>query len=293
MISSTSTTTKSLAITWNLLLFIAKGLSFVLFVILRYGLRYRYRMIITNLTRAFPGRSTLEYRELLNGYYRHISDLCVEPFLFFCASDAHREQLARFTNPDLLSTLHQAHRPVVLLASHYGNWEYLVKLPQLTDYPVYTAYSPIKNHWLNRLLIYLRSRLGMSLIPKQNFYRQALMVLRDPHDLPLLLLIADQRPGPGSTKHHLPFLHQDTAVQIGAERMAMLSNAAVLSIEARQTARFQYQFTFRLLSEQAAKTVPLAITRQYYQALERVITHAPVFWLWSHNRWKGMAAEPA
>ncbi|GAB3559880.1 lysophospholipid acyltransferase family protein [Spirosoma fluminis] len=289
--NSTATASKTPAFTWNWLICIAKGFSFIVFVTLRYGLRYRYRTIVTNLTNAFPGQSAQQYRKLTNAYYRHMSDLCVEPFLFFFASARQRAQLARFTNPHLLSALHQAHRPVVLLASHYGNWEYLARLPQLTDYPVYTAYSPLKNRWLDQVLIRLRSHLGMRMIPKQSFYRQALTVLQQPDDLPLLLLIADQRPGPGSAKYQLPFLHQDTAVQTGAERMAVLSNAAVVNIEARQTARFQYQFTFRLLCEQASRTAPMAITRQYYQALERIITQAPMYWLWSHNRWKNRATN--
>ncbi len=221
----------------------------------------------------------------MHAYYHHMSDLLLEPFLFYLAPAMLRKRLATYTNPEVLERLYRAGRPVIVFASHYGNWEYLINLPQVTDYKVYTAYSPIKSGPLDRLMIRLRSFMGVQLIPKKGFYRQALSLLRQTATPKLLIVIADQRPAPGNDKFHIPFLDQDTAVQTGGERMAASSDAAIVYVESRKNAQFSYEFTFKTM-ENTDRVVPMSITKAYYRFLEKSISLAPSYWLWSHNRWK-------
>ncbi len=101
----------------------------------------------------------------------------------------------------------------------------------------------------------------------------------------LLVVIADQRPAPGSDKFQISFLDQDTAVQTGGERMAASSQAAVVYVESQKMSRFSYEFTFRLM-EHPDRSTPLSITKSYYNFLENSISSAPSYCLWSHNRWK-------
>ncbi|GGM82128.1 acetyltransferase [Dyadobacter beijingensis] len=258
-------------------------------MLLRFVLQYRKTVIRKNLRSSFPTKSAGEIRKLMSAYYRHMSDLLLEPFLFYLAPERLRKRLAKYVNPEVLELLHADQRPVIVFASHYGNWEYLINLPQVTEYPVYTAYSPIKNGMLNRMMIRLRSFLGVKLIPKKGFYRQALSLLRQTAIPNLLVVIADQRPAPGSDKFHISFLDQDTAVQTGGERMAASSQAAVVYVESSKRSRFSYEFTFRLM-EHPDRSTPLSITKSYYRFLEKSISRAPSYWLWSHNRWKIPAA---
>ncbi|MCF0069584.1 lysophospholipid acyltransferase family protein [Dyadobacter sp. CY261] len=267
------------------LLWFTKILSFLLFVSLRYILKYRKSVIRKNLTRSFPMKSAGEIRKLMHAYYRHMSDLLLEPFLFYMAPALLRKRLATYTNPEVLERLYKDRRQVIVFASHYGNWEYLINLPQVTNYQVYTAYSPIKSGALDRLMIRLRSFLGVRLIPKKGFYRQALSLLRQTAIPNLLVVIADQRPAPGNDKFHIPFLDQDTAVQTGGERMAASSDAAVVYVESHKNAQFSYDFTFKSM-ENTDRVIPMSITKAYYRFLEKSISLAPTYWLWSHNRWK-------
>jgi len=267
------------------LLWATKILSFLVFVSLRFVLKYRKAVIRKNLTSSFPMKSTREIGKLMHAYYHHMSDLLLEPFLFYLAPAMLRKRLATYTNPEVLERLYRAGRPVIVFASHYGNWEYLINLPQVTDYQVYTAYSPIKSGPLDRLMIRLRSFMGVQLIPKKGFYRQALSLLRQTATPKLLVVIADQRPAPGNDKFHIPFLDQDTAVQTGGERMAASSDAAIVYVESRKNAQFSYEFTFKTM-ENTDRVVPMSITKAYYRFLEKSISLAPSYWLWSHNRWK-------
>lgn len=267
------------------LLWSTKILSFFVFVSLRFVLKYRKAVIRKNLTSSFPMKSTGEIGKLMHAYYRHMSDLLLEPFLFYLAPAVLRKHLATYTNPEVLERLYEDRRPVIVFASHYGNWEYLINLPEVTDYQVHTAYSPIKSGPLDRLMIRLRSFMGVRLIPKQGFYRQALSLLRQTAIPNLLVVIADQRPAPGNDKFHIPFLDQDTAVQTGGERMAASSDAAVVYVESRKKSQFSYEFTFRVM-ENTDRVIPMSITKAYYRFLEKSISIAPSYWLWSHNRWK-------
>lgn len=260
-------------------------LSTILAFFLRFVLRYREAVIQKNLTSSFPAKSAGEIPKLMSAYYRHMSDLLLEPFLFYLAPGTLRKRLANYINPEVLQLLYKERRSVIVFASHYGNWEYLVNLPEVTDYPVYTAYSPIKSGFLDSLMIRLRSFLGVRLIPKKGFYRQALALLRQTAVPNLLVVIADQRPAPGNDKFHISFLDQDTAVQTGGERMAASSHAAIVYVESRRKSQFSYDFTFQLI-ENPDRSTPLSVTKAYYRFLEKSIRRRPSYWLWSHNRWK-------
>ncbi|MBD2705579.1 lysophospholipid acyltransferase family protein [Spirosoma sp. BT702] len=271
---------------------LASFCSQLVFLVLRYGLRYRYQTIYNNLSRAFPTKKTSEIVRLLESYYRHLSDLCVEPFLFAVASSHLRTQLARFTNIQLLHRLHQANKSVILLATHYGNWEYLIQLPSYSPYPVYTAYSPPHKPWVNRLLLRLRKRFGIQLIPQQSFYRQMLARINQVAEPALMVLIADQRPGPASLKHQLLFLQQPTYVQLGAERLAQQLNAAVVFVDCVKISRFCYEYRLKGVNLPVNEVMP-SLTQCYFQHLEAQIHRSPAYWLWSHDRWKSSVKSPS
>lgn len=270
------------------MLFIAGGVSSVIAICLKHGLRYRYAVIHKNLKRAFPEKDEQELKVLIGQYYRHVADLCVEPFLFFLAPPSLRKRLMTVEGFEVLTELHARKKNVVILASHYGNWEYLADLPTRTNYCVTSGYSPVKTKWLDDFLLRIRSRFGANLIPKQLFYRRSLDLLRQEGQLNMIVVIADQRPAPGSRKYSVPFFGMDTDVQIGAERIARSADAAVVFMESVKVGRFKYRYHTELIDAPAAD--PLAVTASYFAKLEHTIRCSPVEWLWSHDRWKGKPA---
>jgi len=269
----------------HLIVFCAKCISFTAYLVLRYLLRYRQELIYANLLASFPDKSQAELKRLTNNYYRHMADLLIEPFLFYLAPASLRKSLASYTNPEMLNDYFCKGKKVVLFASHYGNWEYLINLPEVTSYPVYTAFSPINVAWINRLMIRLRSLFGVNLISKTSFYRTAIAVFVKQSLPKLLVIIGDQRPAPGNHKFFLPFLDQTTAVQTGGERIAALSGASLVYVHSHKRAQFSYEFTFTEM-DIANSSAPMSVTSSYFRNLEQSIFTAPAYWLWSHNRWK-------
>ncbi|CAG5072990.1 Lipid A biosynthesis lauroyltransferase [Dyadobacter sp. CECT 9623] len=274
----------------NLLLIICRAASFAIYFTTRFVLRYRREILEENFKNAFPDKSKAERKALIKVYYKHLGDLVVEPVLFSIVNANVKKRLATYQNKELLSKLYAENKHVILLASHHGNWEYLINLPREVDFKVYTAYTAISNAHVDSWVHKMRSKMGVEVIVKKNFYKTALSALRSPDQPALVVVIADQRPAPGSTKYSVEFLHQTTSVQIGAERLALASNAVVLYLQCEKVARFHYQYTFHLITENPAAAEPLSITKAYYEKIEQDIQADPGYWLWTHKRWKPVAS---
>ena len=270
---------------------VASGVSYLIYLFVYRVFRYRYAVIIENLSRSFPRKSQAEIEAYAREYYRHLGDLVVEPLIFVMVDDAARAQFARYTNTELLDKIYERGENVVALASHCGNWEYLINIPRVLKFKIYTAYTQLSNKVLDGYVLKLRSIFGVTLLPKQYFFRGALSVLKKENDPAIVVVIADQRPAPGSVKNFVRFLGQSTHVQIGAERLAMASGATMLFLECVKTRRFHYEFTFHVISEDAGKCMPMEITSAYYRMLEANILKSPSYWLWSHKRWKPLEKE--
>ena len=281
---------KNRKVKYSLLLTAGKVASYIIYVLVRFVLRYRFDVLKKNFENSFPQKSEAEINVLIKTYYRHLGDLMVEPVLFALASPATRKRLATYSNKEMLEQLRGKDKHTILLASHMGNWEYLINLPQEIDFKVYTAYSPISNRRIDSWMLKMRSMLGVTVIAKKYFYRKALSVLKGGGNPAMVVVIADQRPAPGSIKHIIQFMGQKTNVQIGAERLAQATNAAVLYLTCTKVAQFHYNYSFSLLTETPEQCTPLEITTNYYKRMERDITSQPSNWLWSHKRWKPVPA---
>ncbi len=265
--------------------FMAQAISLILSKVWR----YRKQVIITNLKNAFPGYSAQEQGQMLSLYYDHIADLIVETFMLASLSRDRLQRLARYQNTDLLADLFNSGRDVILMASHYGNWEYLLSLPLITNYRVVAAYSPLSNKFLDQKMKGLRSRYGVTLIDKKDYYR---FILREESSQPTLyVLITDQRPGAYSKKK-LTFLNQKTFVHAGAQRIAARLDGAVVYLDVVNRKRHFYDYRFELMTDNIRDQAPEKLIKDYYKLLENTIQRKPELWLWSHRRWKVVPEAP-
>ena len=86
-------------------------------------------------------------------------------------------------------------RSVMLLTSHFGNWEWLssfsMNLPK--DKPVYQVYRKQKNEVSDRLIDRLRRRFGAENIEMKSLYRELIQMKRE-GKLGMFGMISDQSP---------------------------------------------------------------------------------------------------
>jgi KDO2-lipid IV(A) lauroyltransferase len=266
---------------FNLLKTTCNLFSAMIRLLLVYVLPYRRKIISRNLMRTFPSTSIREKEMFLTRYYYHLSDLIVEFFLIHFSSKQTVNRLIRYENPGFPGSILNEGKDVVILASHYGNWEYLLSLPDVVDCEVITAYSPVGSKRLNKILRNMRGRYGMKLIDKHEWYKHC---LRHQSKRPTVYLsVTDQRPA-RKTQDTVSFFNQQTFVQCGGARLAERKSAATFYLDVRKISRHVYSFRFVELSDGSASVSQ--IMDRYFSCLETTIRRDPELWLWSHNRWQ-------
>ncbi|MCE7043201.1 lysophospholipid acyltransferase family protein [Dyadobacter sp. CY312] len=268
---------------FRLLRFICNKISDLFFLVFVYAYPYRKEVILKNLKIAFPGLSAVRYNELLNAYYRHMADLLTEPFLIGFCKKRDLNRLVRYENAALVKGILDSGKDVVLMASHYGNWEYMLSMPMVLNGKVLTAFSTVSNSWLNNRLKKMRGKYGMGMIPKQDWYRASLKC--DSSEPTVFIAVADQRPV-GVSKETVHFFDQKTYIQCGAARLAKQRNAVMVYLDVKKQGRNVYSYRFVQQSALPGTTDVNSMMMEYYSHLEKTIARQPELWLWSHNRWK-------
>ena len=98
--------------------------------------------------------------------------------------------------------------------------------------------------------------------------------------------ISDQDPKWQNIHLWLPFLHHDTPVFTGAERIMRKMNNAIFYVDMSRPCRGYYTMTYRLITKEPQKLAEHEVTRRFFAMLEETIRREPAYWLWTHNRWK-------
>jgi KDO2-lipid IV(A) lauroyltransferase len=253
---------------------------FVLFHVIR----YRRRVVDENLERAFPGTTSRERKRLARRYYTHLGDLLAESVRGFSMSRAEASCRYRFVNPELLEAYAARGRPVTILGSHYGNWEWVaLSLPLVTTFHTHGIYQRLSNPFLDRHLRRSRERHGMTLVSKND----VAAALEAGRDQPISMgYIGDQSPSRTGRNTWVTFLNQPTAVTTGFEHYAREYDTPVLYLSVVKVARGRYEGTFHLLTDEPRRLPEGELVRLYMRTLEGYIVERPEHWLWSHRRWK-------
>ncbi len=244
--------------------------------------RYRYNVVLQNLSRALPLKTYEEVELLAREFYLHLAGLAVEITRFFSISSREQLKQVRISNPELLDTYYQQNRNVIAVLGHYGNWECLNILPMLLPFQVNAIYKPLSNKIMGKLVHRIRTRFGMRMIPASQALRQLLKTHEQPQ---LSLFIADQFPGL-QAKCRVDFMNQSTLMFNGAEKLAIATNSVVIYIDILPLGHNSWRVNFSTITETAPQTSSGQITAAFSKKLQQTISISPAYWLWSHKRWK-------
>ncbi|HIY75728.1 MAG TPA: lysophospholipid acyltransferase family protein [Candidatus Sphingobacterium stercorigallinarum] len=261
-------------------------LSDVLFLLIYYVFRYRRKVVITNLKNAFPEKSESEIQQIAFRFYRYFPDLLVESIKLASISPQQVIKRMELINTDAVFQYTDRGIPVIGVTAHYGNWELAIhRLSQMMqDIPQLIIYKPLNNKVFNQVHNKIRSRFGAQLIPMKQILRHIIRMKNDPH---ISMFVADQTPTYQDSDYFMDFLHQDTLVYTGTERIARLTKFPVVFCEIRRKKkRGFYTCTFTTLVERPEEFPQHEITHIHNRFTERIIREEPEYWLWSHRRWK-------
>ncbi len=260
-------------------------LSDFLFLLVNYFPGYRRKVVMTNLKNAFPGKSTKELAIIRRKFYRHFCDLVVEILKLINISNKELTERMAYENTGLLDRLFAEGRDVVMIYSHYCNWEWTSILPALTGYKCIPVYRALNNKYFDRFMLKIRSKNNGKPVAMSAVIREILTNRKD-NVKALYGLIADQTPPRAEIQYRTRFLNQDTPVYLGAEKIALKYDMAVVFMNIRKLRRGYYSCEMELLFEHTSGLEKYTVTDSHVRKLEEIIEQKPEYWLWSHRRWK-------
>jgi len=259
------------------------ALSDLLAFIFIHLIKYRYKVIRTNLVQSFPELSEREIEKLHIHFLHHLADIFLEGIKGFSMSKETLLTRYQVKNPEIFSTHSIQGKSILLAGSHYNNWEWGVLIfNQALPLQVSGIYQIVKNPYIQQYLMKRRARWGMNLISVQNAI-QTIISYPKQH---AVMILSDQSPSNIKSAIWLDFLNQDTPCLHGLGVMAIKTGFPIYYYEVIKVKRGYYEIQINTLVADPSKETVESITQLYYKVLEATIKKAPQYWLWSHRRWK-------
>ena len=262
-------------------------LSDIIYFFLFHILHYRRRTVWVNLVTAFPEREPEEFAAIEKRFYHWFCDYLVETIKLRSISPEEMRQRVIFKGTDVVNQCIADGQSCAIFMGHYCNWEWITSLPFWVSDKAQCGqiYHPLENTDLDQLFLQIRQRFGAVCIPMAETLRKIIGFERSGHPV-IIGYIADQAPFWWNIHHWCNFLHHDTPVLTGTERIAAKLKQAVFYMDVRCIKRGYYEAEFKLITREPQAMKEFELTDRYFLLLEESIQRAPEFWLWTHDRWK-------
>ncbi|MDR0658337.1 MAG: lysophospholipid acyltransferase family protein [Mediterranea sp.] len=268
-------------------------LSDGLYYLIYYVTRYRRKVVRKNLTNSFPEKKVIEIAVIEKKFYAMLCDYFFESIKL--AGISKREILRRmsFEGLERVDELAGEGRSAAFYLSHTFNWEWITSFPMHIHSKGVVfgqIYHKLANKAFDRLFLKLRKRFGAISIPMPDTAR--VMMSYKKEEKPVIIgFIADQAPKLHTVDHWVDFLHQDTAVITGTERIIKKLNCVAVFCSMVSEKRGYYVCKVERVIEETCNIPDYELTDMYYKHLEETIRKYPSSWLWTHKRWKRTKEE--
>jgi KDO2-lipid IV(A) lauroyltransferase len=265
---------------WPALYALASFLAFLAYHVVG----HRRAIIRGNLDVAFPELSGAERKRIMRAHYRGFADVMVEIAKTPRLRPEDLRARVGIVNLDAVRGPLVQGRPVLIVAAHQCNWEWMLHALALNlGFPIDATYKPLKNAWAEKFMLQLRSRFGSRMVPSPVLLGDVLKRLKI---VRAVCMVADQEPMTSEYKHWTKFLNRDSAFFMGAEHIAKATRYQVFFVRMRRTQRGHYEMQFVPLAEAGEQLPAGAFTERYARLVEAQIREYPADWPWSHKRWK-------
>lgn len=250
-------------------------------------LHIRRHVVDDNLAHAFPELTEIQRTNLTRRMWEHLFLLVLEV--------AHTPRKIHETNWRDYVVLHNEaelvrdlldDRPLMVIASHLGNFEVGGYVLGVLGFPTYTVARTLDNRFLDRFVNDFRGRTGQHIIPKNGGFDQITQVLAEGGTMTFL---ADQYAGPKGC--WVQFFGRPASAHKAIALLALDHNAR-MSVSTSQ--RLERPMHFELWNyatidpQEVGNSVGTVreLTQWYTSRLEELIRRAPDQYWWLHRRWK-------
>ncbi|PXY46936.1 lysophospholipid acyltransferase family protein [Flavobacterium hydrophilum] len=255
------------------------------YLLVYYVIGYRRKVVRANLALALPHLSDAERKKTEKKFYQHMCDMFLEMIKTMSISAEEMEKRFHVTNIDLILDYAKKGKSVILVASHYASYEWLLTINPKIGFQGVAVYKKLANPYFDRLIRKIRSKYNTELIPT----KQAIPLMAQNQregKLSLYGLASDQSPKLDRIFHSSKFMGVEVPVHTGAEMLAKKYDLSVVLVKVKKVKRGYYEATFVSLADNPKDFEDFKITEMYLNEVEKQIYEAPEYYLWTHKRWK-------
>nr|WP_294929314.1 lysophospholipid acyltransferase family protein [uncultured Flavobacterium sp.] len=250
-----------------------------------YIIGYRKEVVRTNLALTLPHLSNAERKKIEKKFYQHMCDMFLEMIKTMSISPEEMEKRFQVTNIDLILDFAKKGKSVILVASHYASYEWLLTINPKIGFQGVAVYKKLANPYFDKLIRKIRSKYNTELIETKKAIPTMAQNQRD-GILSLYGLASDQSPKLDRIFHSSEFMGIEVPVHTGAEMLAKKYDLSVILVKVQKVKRGYYEATFVSLAENPKDFEDFKITEMYLKEVEKQILEAPEYYLWTHKRWK-------
>ena len=259
--------------------------STVFFFLVYYVIGYRRKVVMENLNLVFPEKSKQEKKIIMREFYKHFCDILVETIKGLTISEKQAKKRFVLTNPEMLEDYYNKDRSILLMAGHYGNWEWTGILNKFFPHQGQAVYKPLKNIQFYAMVKKARGKFDGKIVSNKKIVTTLFRMWKK--DIKTLTyILSDQSPKLNDFKYRDTFLGIDVPMFTGTEELAKRLDFSVLYLRVEKVKRGYYSSTLIEVADQPNEFPNFEITRKFFDLLEDQIREKPEYYLWSHKRWK-------
>jgi KDO2-lipid IV(A) lauroyltransferase len=241
---------------------------------------------VRNIMRAFPGTDPLIATAVARGSFAALGRNALDALRLVALQREKVLELCSVDGEENLRGAFEDGRGVIALSGHIGCWELLAAWFSLKGYKVNVIARSLHDKRMNRMLVNMRERHGITSIPRMSGAVAAYRALRRGEILAMLL---DQDIDVDGV--FVPFFGIPAHTPRGAAAFAHRSGAAIVPVAIHMQPDHSHRITVMPKLEMPAGDLPAAqwideVTLRCSRALESLIRIYPQQWVWFHDRWR-------
>ena len=257
-------------------------------------LRRERRRALANIALAMPEWSRRKRHAAIRSMFHHLGQSLFELIWLPNLDAKSLAETTVFENIEPVVELARQGKGVVGFTGHCGNWEWMAYAIAKYGIPMTVLQRERNEPQLNRFITRIRATAGIRTIDRGSTAaaREMIGAIRRGGILGFLI---DQSIRVESV--NVPFFGKPALTPIGPSRLAIRTNAPVVSIFTTRRNGKHY-IRFNEVIQTSANDDPIALTALITRDIEEQVRRAPEQWVWLHDRWRErpkweIAPEPA
>ena len=259
----------------------------ILTIIFFYFIPIRKKIVISNLTKAFPEKSKSEIKKIAFNNYMSIGITFMEIMAFREMTGDEILSLSEIYNLDIAKKVVNSDKGSILLTAHLGNWELGaltmgLSLNEQINVLVKKQRNELVADWMNEV----REKFTNKEVPLGASVRELYKTLMNGG---IVGIVGDQR-GKKEDGVTISFFNRPTVTFQGFAALGIKNKVPIVVVLNKRLPSGKYLFDieeikYDNLPEKLSDQL-VELNQRYMTILENKIREAPEQWLWMHKIWK-------